>query len=107
MYIRLKEGKPFAFAGLWEVWHPGDEAIQSCTIITTAPNQMMSTIHDRMPVILPPMAWEHWLEPDDQPASLLDPFLRPYPASEMEAYPVSKFVNSPTNDNAGCIQPAA
>jgi len=104
MYIRLKSGEPFAFAGLWEVWHSplGDE-IPSCTIITTEPNDLMAPIHNRMPVILPRDAYPAWLDPAERPAEKLQGFLRPYPADEMEAYPVSTAVNNPRADSPECI----
>jgi putative SOS response-associated peptidase YedK len=99
MFIRLKGGEPFAFAGLWETWHGADgEEIRSATIITTRPNELMSTMHDRMPVILPRDAMQRWLEPGEKMAGELDDLLQPYPAEAMEAYPISKDVNSPKND---------
>jgi putative SOS response-associated peptidase YedK len=104
MYIHLKSGEPFAFAGLWEVWHSplGDE-IPSCTIITTEPNDLMAPIHNRMPVILPRDAYLEWLDPAERPAEKLQGFLRPYPAAAMEAYPVSTAVNNPRADSPECI----
>ena len=105
-YIRLKSGKPFAFAGLWDRWNsPDGSEILSATIITTQPNEFVLPIHNRMPVILPSSAYERWLSPGEKPAGELDDLLVPYPADEMEAYPVSTFVNSPKNDSAQCIQP--
>lgn len=106
MFVHLRDRQAFGFAGLWEVWHPGDENILSCTIITTEPNEMMATIHNRMPVILPPNAWEEWLDPAEQTPDTLNPLLKAYPASEMAAYPVSTVVNSPANDVAECVMPA-
>ena len=107
LYIRLKSGEPFGFAGLWERWAaPSGETIHSCTIITTAPNALMENIHQRMPVILPREAEEQWLDPAvDDPQKVL-PLLQPYPDGEMEAYAVSTTVNSPRNDVAACIEPA-
>ena len=107
MYIQTKGRKPFMLAGLWEVWHPGDENILSCTVITTEPNEFMAKIHNRMPVILPPNAWEEWLDPDEAELGSLDHLLTAYPADQMEAYEVSTLVNSPANDTAECIAPAA
>ncbi len=107
MYIRLKSGKPFAFAGLWEIWRPADgEALLSCTIITTTPNALLEEIHNRMPVVLRPDAYALWLDPTVQDPKVLSELLRPYPASEMEAYPVSTLVNNPKNDLPACILPA-
>jgi putative SOS response-associated peptidase YedK len=106
MYIRLASGQPFAFAGLWEWWTPpGGEGseIRSATIITTEPNSLMATIHNRMPVILPPEAYEAWLEPAEQRPEKLLPLIRSYPAEAMTAYPVSRMVNSPANDRPECI----
>ncbi len=107
-YIRLKSEKPFAFAGLWEAWSPNidDDPLLSCTIITTSPNALMQPIHRRMPVILEPNAYDQWLDPSDQSPKQLDGLLQPYPAMEMEAYPVSRLVNRPSNDSSDCIAPA-
>jgi len=107
MYIRLVSGEPFAFAGLWEIWNSSDgSTILSCAIITTQPNELMEKIHNRMPVILPPDAYPIWLDPDEQNPSRLSSLLHPYPADEMQAYAVSRFVNSPSNDSPQCILPA-
>jgi len=107
VYIRLKSQKPFALAGLWEVWQADgmDEPLRSCTIITCPPNAMLEEIHHRMPVILPQDAYAEWLAPNQQSADLLQPLLVPYLGEEMEAYPVSRFVNRPTNDSLECIAP--
>lgn len=106
MYIRLKSGEPFAFAGLWEVWNsPLGDVVLSCTIITTAANDLVATIHDRMPVILPREAYDRWLDPADQRPTELAPLLKPYPAEEMEAYAVSTQVNNSAYDGPECILP--
>ncbi len=107
VYIRLKSQKPFALAGLWEVWQADgmDEPLRSCTIITCPPNAMLAEIHHRMPVILPQDAYAEWLAPNQQSADTLQPLLIPYSDEEMEAYPVSRFVNRPTNDSPECIAP--
>ena len=98
-FIRLKSGRPFAFAGLWERWQAGDGSeIHTAAIITTHPNPFMAAIHDRMPVILPPDAYPLWLDPSPQAPASLQSLLVPYPADAMEAYPVSPLVNSPGND---------
>lgn len=107
MYIRLASGEPFAFAGLWEAWHsPQDEFVLSCTIITTEPNDLLETIHNRMPVILPPEAYARWLDPAETPAQELQGLLVPYPAEEMTAFEVSTLVNSPQNDSPEVVIPA-
>jgi putative SOS response-associated peptidase YedK len=106
MYFRLKTGGLFAFAGLWDVWHgPDGSEIPSCTLITGQPNELVKPIHDRMPVILPSEHYEQWLNPGEQEPAALHAMLVPYPASEMEAYPVSRAVNSPKNDSPQCIEP--
>ena len=105
--IRLKSGKPFAFAGLWEHWQsPDGSEVKSATIITTTPNELMATIHDRMPVILPHAAFAHWLNPQPLFPVDLKGLLVPYPTDEMEAYPVSTLVNSPANDRPELMLPA-
>lgn len=105
-YIHLRDHHPFAFAGLWEHWEGGDgSAVDSCTIITTNPNELMEPIHDRMPVILPASSYDTWLDPDCQNAPALNQLLLPFPAKEMQAYPISKKVNKPTYDAPDCIEP--
>jgi putative SOS response-associated peptidase YedK len=107
MYIRLQSGKPFALAGLWELWHSADGSdILSCTIITTTPNELMESIHNRMPVILPPEAYTLWLDPAEKKPEEISPLLRPYPAADMTAYPISVMVNDPKNDRPEIVQPA-
>jgi len=107
MYIRLKSGEPFAFAGLWDNWNsPDGSRILSCSIITTTPNTLLESIHNRMPVILPVATYARWLEPGEQDPTSLQPLIQPYPADEMSAYPVSTLVNRPENDVAAVIQPA-
>ncbi|HTX90749.1 MAG TPA: SOS response-associated peptidase [Anaerolineales bacterium] len=106
-FIHLKSGRPFAFAGLWDRWQsPDGSEILSATIITTEPNELMSSIHNRMPVILSKDAYAQWLDPAPQPTSRFENLLGPYPAAEMEAFPVSTLVNSPANDRPETIQPA-
>lgn len=108
MYIQLESREPFAFAGLWEQWFsPDGSEVLSCTIITTDPNQLMRSIHNRMPVILPRSAYGQWLDPNEQAPERLHSLLTPFPAEEMTAYPVSTFVNNPRNESAQCIAPAA
>lgn len=108
MFIRLRDKKPFGFAGLYDVWKsPEGQSLTTCTIITTTPNELMATIHDRMPVILPPQAYARWLDPANQDLGELQKLLQPYPAEEMTAYPVSTAVNSPRNNSAELIRPVA
>lgn len=103
-FIRLKDDQPFGFAGLWEHWGPEAEGIESCTIITTEPNELMKPIHNRMPVIVQPDDHDRWLAPDFDDGEALQQILRSYPADLMEAYPVSTLVNNPRNEAADCIE---
>lgn len=104
-YFRLNDGCPFAFAGLWERWQDANgEEIESCTLLTTEPNELMRPIHNRMPVILDPKDYDLWLDPEVKKPELLQPLLHPYSTEEMTAYPVSKAVNKPSNDTAECIE---
>jgi putative SOS response-associated peptidase YedK len=106
-FIKLTSGKPFALAGLWDEWHsPDGSQVKSCTIITTEPNELMSRLHNRMPVILPETAYAQWLDPSPQKPEALQNLLVPYPTKQMAAYPVSTLVNSPGNDRAECVVPA-
>jgi putative SOS response-associated peptidase YedK len=104
MYMTLKSGEPFAFAGLWDLWKsPGGEHIRSCTIITTEPNDLVASIHNRMPAILLPGAYADWLDPDMRDEQALSHWLAPYPAEEMTARPVSRLVNDPKRDSPELI----
>lgn len=105
-YFRLKDGQPFGFAGLWEIWHsPQGEEITSCTIVTTTANELLEPIHDRMPVILAPEDYDLWLDTGVQTPEKLQPLLDPYPAQAMTAYPVSNLVNKPQHNSPECIIP--
>ena len=107
--ITLKDGEPFAFAGLWERWEkaPDGVPVESCTVITTAANALVAKLHDRMPVILAPETYGSWLGEDGAaPAGLLA-LLKPYRPDAMRAYPVRTVVNSPKNDTPECVEVAA
>lgn len=86
-------GGVFAFAGLWEHWHRDDQRIESATIITTTPNELMASIHDRMPVILPAEHHALWLSQDLPPEALTD-LLVPFPADQMQAQVVSNAIGN-------------
>ncbi len=104
MYITLKDGGPFAFAGLWDLWRdPDGRQIRTCTLITTEPNAVVAPIHDRMPVILPPEARDLWLDNAIQDEHALLPLLSPYPAEAMTARAVSRLVNNPKSEGAELI----
>ena len=107
MFIRLKSGKPFAFAGLWDTWkNPDDNSlILSATIVTTTPNRLMEQIHNRMPVILDNSDYDKWLNPGFACEHDLLGCLKQYPESEMDAYEISDRVNNVRFDDELCIQP--
>ncbi len=105
-FIRMEHGQPFAFAGLWEAWNKGEEPIESCTILTTAANDVMKPLHDRMPVILDAKDYGTWLDPAVQDRERLEPLLVPYHEG-LTAFPVSTWVSSPRNQGPKCIEPLA
>jgi putative SOS response-associated peptidase YedK len=105
-FIRMRNGHPFAFAGLWDRWESPDEgAVETCTILTTAANDVLAPIHDRMPAIVPPREYDRWLDPSLKDPDALAPLLVPFPPEEMLAFPVSPRVNAPSTDDEGCIAP--
>jgi putative SOS response-associated peptidase YedK len=105
-YIQLESKEPFAFAGLWETWYsPDGSELKTATIITTEPNDLVSRIHARMPVILPRETYDLWLDPEEKSRENFDHILKPYPSNEMIQFPVSRIVNSPANDSPECIKP--
>ena len=106
MRITLKSGEPFAFAGLWESWQDSStgERLRTFTIITTEPNDLMATIHNRMPVILLPGDEDRWLDNNARPEDW-EALLRPYPTDRMTAYPVSRRVNSVQYDDPSVMAP--
>jgi len=107
-YIKFRDGEPFAFAGLWDHWAPADgEPLETCTILTTTPNEVLQPLHDRMPAILPRDAYNVWLDPAMRDAEPLQILLTSYPAEEMTTYPVSTRVNNPAYDAPECIAPLA
>jgi putative SOS response-associated peptidase YedK len=102
-------------AGLWEHWldpaaqSPGatrDATLYTFTILTCPANPLVAALHDRMPVILAPRDYAAWLDPAaDRPG--LEALLTPYPAEDMETWPVSKRVNNPRNDDASLLDKVA
>jgi putative SOS response-associated peptidase YedK len=104
--IRLRSGKPFAFAGLYDDWtSPEGQSIGTCAIITTDANELIRPIHHRMPVILPTKHHAVWLDPTIEDETLLLPLLQPCPSEAMEAYEVSRLVNAPRHHAPTCIEP--
>jgi len=105
-FVRMRDERLFAFAGLWDRWESQDKGvIETCTILTTAANAVLAPIHDRMPVILPPTEYARWLDPALRDTDSLSPLLVPFPPEEMLAFPVSRRVNAPSVDDETCISP--
>lgn len=95
----------FAFAGLWESWRsPADEAIETCTILTTKPNALVAGVHDRMPAVLMPENYDLWLDPGITEPSRVMECLTPIDARLMKKYPVSTRVNRAENDDPECAR---
>ncbi len=104
MLIKIKSRPIFGLAGLWDHWFDArNEEFKTFTIITCAPNSFMEKIHNRMPVILEKADQKSWIDPllDDTASTIR--FLKPFPATQMESYPVSRLVNKPENDNPSII----
>lgn len=103
-HFRLRDEPLFAFAGLWETWTDlfGD-TLETCTVITTPANRLVATASDRMPVIVEPIEYGRWLDPEYAHAEEMARLLRPYPAAAMEAVPVGSEVNSPRNDGPSLL----
>ncbi|CAH0314145.1 SOS response-associated peptidase [Peribacillus simplex] len=105
MRIKLKNHAPFGMAGLWESWKsPEGISIYSCSVITTVPNEIMTSIHDRMPVILKPEDEKDWLNPSINDPAYLQQYLKSFDSEQMEAFEVSTDVNSTKNNSPNLIQ---
>ncbi|HEX2700874.1 MAG TPA: SOS response-associated peptidase [Acidimicrobiales bacterium] len=106
--IRSRDGAPLAMAGLWDVWmdrrDAGAERLRTCTVLTTAPNRVMAALHDRMPVVLPPQAWDRWLDPSVTDVDALSALLRPCADELLEVVPVGPAVNSVRNDGPELVE---
>ena len=107
-FIRPLNTEVFAAAGLYEYWPGQDGAapIESYTIITTEANELMRTLHERMPVLLRQRDYEAWLDPGNEKTDALKDMLKPYPAEEMRAYPITLRVNNVKNDGPEIMEPA-
>lgn len=107
--IRARDGRALALAGLWDVWRdpasPDAEPLRTCTVLTTEPNDLMATLHDRMPVVLAPDAVDVWLDPSVTDVDELVALCRPCPSELLEAWPVSTAVNSVRNDGPHLVEP--
>ena len=102
LHIGMKDGSLFAFGGLYERWLSAEgEVLDTCTIVTTAANELLEPVHDRMPMIVAPSQYARWLDPAN--AEVAD-LIAPYPSAEMAFYPVSSRVNNVRNDEASLIE---
>ncbi len=102
-FIRLKDQQPFALAGFWAA-SKAKEGSESCVILTVEPNRTVQAIHNRMPVIVPSQHFEQWLDGEQKEESL-KPLLKSYSDELMEAYEISDWVNSPSHNDARCMEP--
>ena len=108
MWVHLKTKESFGLAGLWDVWRkPDGKKIESFTIITTEPNEMVRPIHNRMPVILQPKDEEQWLDAFRTPFAKAKSVLKPYPDELMDAHDVSPIVTRRSTMGRECIQPVS
>ena len=105
-FFHVKSRPIFAFAGLWDSWEREDSRIQTFTIIVTDASGPLRRIHDRMPVILPPEAYQTWLAPEGQDPAVLHELLRPWAGGDLEGWMVDRRVNSPRNEGADLVRPA-
>jgi putative SOS response-associated peptidase YedK len=104
--FEVVEGELFAFAGIWDRWKdPSGQWVKSCSILTTTPNAVTSAVHDRMPVILDPNAYDLWLDPGMTNVTEASGLLKPYDARLMRCYPVSTRINHVANDDEACSAP--
>lgn len=102
--FRHQDGRPFAMAGLWELWRSADgPALETCTIITTEANDAVRPVHPRMPAILPPERYADWLDGDGRDG--LQAMLRPYDGDDLVGFRVDRRVNAPDQDDPGLIRP--
>jgi putative SOS response-associated peptidase YedK len=106
-YFRMADGRPFAFAAIWERWDGGGRPYHGCAILTTGPNELVAPFHDRMPCILHPDDVGLWLDRSVQDPDRVQPLLRPYPPDAMAAVAVGNYVNKPIHEGPRCLEPAA
>jgi putative SOS response-associated peptidase YedK len=105
--FEINDGELFAFAGIWDRWNDASgKLLETCSILTTNPNVVTSSVHDRMPVILNPDSYDLWLDPGMKDVPAVSELLRPYDARLMRCYPVSSRINSAVNDDEECSRRA-
>lgn len=105
-YVTMRDGSPLAFAGIWESWKtPEGEPLETCAILTTAANNLIAPIHDRIPVILHPTEFDHWLDRSLNNPEKLQRFYQPYPAELLQEWEVSTIVNNASHETPETIAP--
>jgi putative SOS response-associated peptidase YedK len=105
-YYQLRDQPIFAFAGLWERWSKAEPPLETCTILTTRPNELLMKIgHDRSPVILSPNDYSAWLDPTNNDPESLRYLFEPYPADQMTDTPANTYVNKVGNEGPECLIP--
>ncbi len=103
--IGMLDDSVFAFAGLWDRWRSSSgELVESCSILTTDANSLTKDIHDRMPVILRPEDYDHWLDPGITDPEQVQELLHPFDPRLMKKYPLSSAVSNVNNDGPECVQ---
>jgi putative SOS response-associated peptidase YedK len=105
-HIRMKNGGPFALAGLWDHWEGGGESLESCSIIVMPANEVMKPLHERMPAIIAPADYDRWMDPKVTDKAEIMDSLDSTPSSQLVTYPISPWVNSPKHDDERCIEAA-
>ena len=104
-YFYMRDGRPFAFAGIWECWKGEAEPLETCALLTTEPNEPARVVHDRMPVILPAASYDTWLDPSlDDPAAI-QKLMATYPAAEMACHAVTPAMGNVRHNGPDCIEP--
>lgn len=106
-YFKVVQGGPFAMAGIWERLETDKDTVESFAILTTSANELVKSVHDRMPVIIDPADFDLWLGPFEDREKNIAALLSPFPEGKMESWPVGSFVNSIKNEGPRCIEPAS
>ena len=104
VFFHLSGHRPFAMAGIWDVWKGEGDPLETCAIITTNANAIAAQYHHRMPVVLSPEESEEWLDESTRTRRAVE-LMTPYANDDLECYEVSRYVNSPANDSPDCITP--
>jgi putative SOS response-associated peptidase YedK len=104
-HIRMRGGGVFAFAGLWDHWEGEGESMESCSIIVMPANDVMQSLHERMPAIIAPAHQDLWLDPRVTDKAEIMTYLNSTPSSRLVTHPISSWVNSPKHDDERCMEP--